>query len=125
MIAPLLVALALVQAPLTATDQPWPPAGVARMGAGIKAPEIVKERKPGYTAAAMDAKIQGSVILEAVVLTNGRVGEVRVKQSLDREYGLDAEAIAALKKWEFKPGMKDGVIVPVVVEVELTFTLRK
>jgi protein TonB len=48
-----------------------------------------------------------------------------VTRSLDAEYGLDQEAIAAAKKWKFKPGTRQGKPVPVLVTIELTFTLRK
>ena len=106
-------------------ERPWPPAGVYRIDKGIAAPRLVKDVKPNYPAAAMGAKIQGKVIMEAVVLTDGTVGEVRVTQSLDREFGLDDEAVRTLKLWEFKPATKDGTPVPVLVTVEMTFTLRK
>jgi protein TonB len=106
-------------------EKPWPPAGVVPPGNGVIAPRLVKDEKPRYTADAMRAKIAGSVWLEVVVLTDGKVGEVRVSQSLDRQFGLDDQAIAAVKQWEFKPGTKDGVAIPVVVKVEMTFTLRK
>ena len=38
---------------------------------------------------------------------------------------LDEEAIRTLRQWVFKPGTKDGVAVPVQIEVEMTFTLGK
>ena len=107
------------------TSKPWPPDGVSRVGKGIMSPEVIKETKPRYTAAAMDAKIQGLVEMEAIVLTDGTVGEVRVVRSLDKEFGLDEAAVAAMKKWQFKPGKRDGVAVPVMVAVEMTFTVRK
>jgi TonB family protein len=109
----------------TTSDQPWPPAGVYRPGTGVTAPRLIKEAKPGYTAEAMRAKIQGAVFLEAVVQTDGTVGEVRVTRSLDKKFGLDEECINTVKKWQFTPGTKDGVAVPVLVEVEMTFTTRK
>ena len=56
---------------------------------------------------------------------DGTVGEVRVVRSLDKRYGLDDEAVKALKQWQFTAGQKDGVAVPVVVEVEMTFTIGK
>lgn len=73
----------------------------------------------------MRAKVEGGVLLEAVVQTDGTVGEVCVKRSLDRQFGLDDEAIATVKKWKFTAGTKDGVAVPVLVEIEMTFSLRK
>ena len=107
-------------------DKPWPPPGVVAIPAdGVTAPKLVKDEKPNYTAAAMQAKIAGTVLLEVVVLADGKVGDVRVTQSLDREYGLDDQAIAAMKQWQFKPATKDGVAIPVVVKVEMTFSLRK
>jgi len=107
-------------------DQTWPPAGVVVVPAdGVIAPKLVKDVKPNYTAAAMQAKISGDVTLEAVVLADGKVGDVRVIKSLDREYGLDDQAVTAMKAWQFKPATKDGAAIPVVVKVEMTFALRK
>ena len=110
---------------LTKPEQPWPPAGVIRPTAGVTVPRLLSEVKPKYTPAAMRAKIEGTVWLEAVIEPDGKVGEVRVVRTLDREFGLDEEAINAVKKWRFEPGKKDGVAVAVLVEVEMTFTLRK
>ncbi len=97
---------------------------VYRPGEGITVPRIVKEVKPKYTPEAMEAKIQGSVRLEAVVLATGEVGDVEVIESLDKVYGLDEAAIQALKQWRFDPGTKDGKPVAVRVEVEMSFTLK-
>jgi TonB family protein len=97
---------------------------VYRPGNGVKAPKLIKETKPVYTRAAMDAKIQGTVMLDAVILEDGTVGDVVVVQSLDSEYGLDDEAVKALKQWEFEPGTKDGAPVAVRVDVEMTFKLK-
>ena len=88
----------------------------------IKTPTLLSEVKPQYTANAMRAKVGGRVKLECVVLTDGTVGDVRVAEQLHPE--LDNEAVRALRKWRFRPGMKDGVAVPVQVQVEMTFTLR-
>ena len=98
---------------------------VYRPGNGVSLPAVLKEVKPGYTQAAMDAKIQGSVWLECVVTADGDIGEVKVTRSLDEEHGLDQQAIKAAKQWKFKPGMKDGEAVAVAVTIELTFTLKK
>jgi len=100
--------------------------GVVRIGTpGVTIPRILKEARPQYTADAMRAKIQGSVVLECVVLTDGSVGDVRVVRSLDATYGLDQEAIKAAKQWKFAPGTRNGEPVPVMVSIELTFTLGK
>ena len=101
---------------LAAQDQ------VYQVGNGIKAPILSKEVKPNYTKAAMDRRVQGRVEVDAVVLKDGTVGDVTIKQSLDED--LDQEAIKATKQWRFKPGTKDGEPVNVLVQIELTFTLR-
>ena len=72
----------------------------------------------------MRAGIKGGVSLDVVVLADGSVGKVTVTKSLDTVYGLDAEAVKAVKRWRFDPGTKDGKAVPVLVEIEMTFTLR-
>jgi TonB family protein len=84
-------------------------------------PEVVWEKTPRYVFGALRAKIQGDVELQAVVLPNGRVDRVRVTTSLDKVYGLDESAMAALKEWRFKPGKLNGLPVPVVITVQLSF----
>ncbi|HXW05309.1 MAG TPA: TonB family protein [Vicinamibacterales bacterium] len=99
--------------------------GAYRPGNGITPPSLLQEVRPNYTADAMRAKIQGVVTLEAVVLADGSVGPVRVTRSLDPTFGLDQEAERTVKKWRFRPGTNRlGEAVPVLVEIEMTFTLR-
>ena len=97
---------------------------VEKPGNGVTLPRIVREVKPEYTIEAKRAKIQGSVWLLVVVLKDGNVGDVAVTKSLDQVYGLDDEAVKAMKQWTFTPGMKDNKPVAVQVEVEMTFTLK-
>ena len=87
-------------------------------------PRVLREVKPQYTADAMRAKVQGTVWLECVVMPDGSVGDVRVTKSLDPIFGLDQEAIKAARGWRFAPGMRQGQPVPVLVTIELSFTLR-
>lgn len=89
---------------------------------GVTAPVLVRDVKPQYTEDARARRVQGSVELAAVVLSDGTVGELRVTKSLDTD--LDQQAIKAAKQWTFKPGTKDGKPVDVEVNIELTFTLR-
>jgi TonB family protein len=98
--------------------------GFYRPGNGVMMPRVLAEVKPSYTADAMRAKIQGVVMVEAVVREDGSVGQVQVTRSLDPTFGLDQEAIKAVRRWRFAPGTRFGQPVPVLVEIELTFTLR-
>ncbi len=98
--------------------------GVYQPGNGVTPPKLIHEVKPTYTGEAMRAKIQGLVTMEAVVLPDGSVGPVRVTRSLDDRFGLDQEAVKTVKRWRFAPGMRLGQPVPVLVEIEMQFTLR-
>jgi periplasmic protein TonB len=100
---------------------------VAAVGAQQNAttmPVLVKDVKPEYTREAREARIQGNVMLDAVVLKDGTVGDVTVTKSLDKEHGLDDQAVKAMKQWQFKPGTKDGKPADVRISVEMSFTLK-
>jgi protein TonB len=84
----------------------------------------VKRISPEYTPEAKAAKIQGNVMVQAVVLADGTVGEVSLIKSLDAKLRLDRQAVAAAKQWLFKPATKDGKPVAVRIRIELTFTLK-
>ena len=84
----------------------------------------VREVKPSYTAEAMRAHVQGAVMVEAIVREDGSVGQVRIVRSLARAFGLDEEALRAVRNWRFRPGKREGQNVAVIVEIELMFTLR-
>lgn len=89
-------------------------------------PELLKEVRPEYTPEGRAAGIEGRVLLSAEVLTDGTVGEVQVVRPLDEnKYGLDQEAVKAMKQWVFKPAMKDGEAVRMVVYVDMGFSLKE
>jgi protein TonB len=98
--------------------------GAYRPGNGVDIPRLLREVKPQYTAQAMRAKIQGTVLLECVVQTDGTVGNMKVVRSLDAAFGLDQEAMKAARQWQFAPGTRFGQPVPVLVTIEIAFTLR-
>ncbi len=98
--------------------------GVYRPGNGVTLPRVLHEERPQYTSDAMRAKVQGTVLLECVVRPDGSVGDVQVIRSLDPTFGLDQQAVAAARKWRFAPGTRLGEPVPVLITIELTFTLR-
>ena len=99
--------------------------GVARpRDPGVTAPKLRASAKPGYTPAAMQARIQGAVVLDCVVEADGTVGDVRVVKSLDQVHGLDSEAVKAARLYLFEPGTKAGKPIPVVVSLSINFSLR-
>ena len=98
--------------------------GAQPVGGDIMSPVLVTKVQPQYTSAAMVAKLQGAVVLEAVVKADGSVGALRVQKSLDSKLGLDEAAIEAAKQWTFKPGTRRGQPVDVIVTLVLEFRLH-
>jgi TonB family protein len=97
---------------------------VYRTGNGVSVPSVVTEVKATYTPEARAARIQGTVIVEVVVRTDGTVrDDLKVLRALDPKFGLDKQAIKACKQWKFTPAMKDGKPVAVRVWIQQTFTL--
>lgn len=97
--------------------------GMAGTG-GIDVPQRIMEVRPQYTPEAMRAKVQGPVVLEAILDVTGKVTDVRVVKSLDRIFGLDESARRAAYATPFRPCRKAGTPVACVVVFELQFTLR-
>jgi TonB family protein len=97
--------------------------GMYRPGGAVTAPRLINEVKPKYTNEALRDKIQGTVVLELIVTSDGRPSQIRVVRSLDRG-GLDAEALSAVAQWRFEPGRLAGAPVDVLVTIMLDFSVR-
>ncbi len=95
--------------------------GAYRIGSGVEPPQLRRRVTPEYTDDALARKIEGIVILEVIILKNGRVGPARIIRSLDA--GLDAQAVAAVLEWTFLPGRYRGEAVDVLAEIEVEFRL--
>jgi TonB family protein len=105
---------------------PWVRDGVTlgtpvRVGGGVAPPTKVKDVKAVYPQVAQAAKVQGVVVLEAVIGPEGRVDQLRVLRGIPL---LDQAAMDAVKEWEFTPTMMNGVAVPVIVAITVNFTLK-
>lgn len=97
--------------------------GVFNVGGGVSQPQILFRTIPKYTDDAIKAKVQGVVLLQAVIRKNGRADSFKVIRALG--YGLEESAIQEIaSKWRFKPGTKDGREVDVLATIEVTFNLR-
>jgi TonB family protein len=88
----------------------------------VSPPRALYGPRPDYTEQARQARLQGSVVLAAVIENDGRVGDVRVLQSLGM--GLDEKAIAAVRQWKFAAATKDGKPVAVTTKITLNFHLE-
>ncbi len=98
--------------------------GLMGPGSGAEPPTLLRGLDPKYTTEAMRAKLQGVVVLEALVSASGAVKDVRVKKSLDAVHGLDQEAIRTARQWLFRPARFQGKPVAYLVEIQMTFNLR-
>ena len=94
---------------------------IYRIGEGVTPPTLIYKREPAYSEAARNAKLQGTVLLSAIVRKDGSLESVKVLRGLG--LGLDKKAIAALMTWRFRPGMKGGRPVDVAVNIEVNFRL--
>jgi len=88
---------------------------------GVTAPVVLYKIEPEYTDEARKARIQGTVILELQVDTDGRPQHIQVRQSLG--LGLDERAVEAVRQWKFRPGQLNGHPVVTVALVQVSFRL--
>ena|SRR5437868_8149833 len=95
---------------------------LARAGfGGVTVPRAVYSPDPEYSDAARRAKVQGTVLLWAVVGADGRIHDVKVMRALGM--GLDEKAMEAVRTWKFDPARKDGQAVAVQLHIEVEFRL--
>jgi protein TonB len=92
------------------------------VGGDVKAPIKEYAPPPQYTEIARKARIQGVVIVQAIVTKTGDVQDVKVLKGLPM--GLDTAAADAVKKWKFKPATLNGKPVDVYYNLTVNFTLQ-
>jgi protein TonB len=107
----------------TKVEPPPPPSPVApvRLSTGMQAPRKIIDVTPLYPAMARTARVEGVVILEAVIDAEGRVESVRVLRSIPL---LDQAAMDAVRQWKFTPTRLNGMPVPIVMTVTVNFKLQ-
>ena len=96
------------------------PTGIQRVGGDVAPPRVLTRVAPVYTERARLARVQGIVIVEAVVDEHGDVSNVRVLKGLPD--GLDTAAVDAVKQWKFAPATLYGK--PVAVYFILTVNFK-
>lgn len=93
-----------------------------RVGGEVKAPVLLQKIDPTYPEAARKARMEGVVILEAIITASGSVEEVKVLKSVNPL--LDASAVRAVGQWRYKPATLNGRAVRVYLTVTVTFNLH-
>ena len=99
--------------------------GVSGSRAGFRGavtePVLLFKAEPEYSEEARKAKLQGSVMIRAEIDARGQIQNIVIAQGLG--LGLDERAVEAVKKWRFKPGMRNGKPVPTNTLIQVSFRL--
>jgi len=93
-----------------------------RVGGDIRVPAKVRDVAPVYPPLATAARVQGPVVLQCVITTEGRVSEIVVVSGHPL---LREAAAAAVRGWRYRPTLLNGEPVSVVLTVTVTFSLRQ
>ena len=93
-----------------------------RVGGSIRPPQKIHEVAPVYPPIAQAARVQGIVIIEASIGPDGRVSDARVLRSVPL---LDQAALDAVRQWTYTPTLLNGVPVPVIMTVTVSFALTR
>jgi protein TonB len=117
----------LTPAPLEVAPPPPPPApvikstGPVRIGGGVQAGNLIHEVRPVYPRFAQQTRVQGVVVLEAVIARDGSVKSLRV---ISGHPLLNQAAVDAVQQWLYRPTLLNGDPVEVATTIIVTFTLR-
>lgn len=96
--------------------------GVYQIGGGVSAPVAIFTPEAEFSDEARRAKYQGVCLISLIVDAQGNPQDPRVIRALGM--GLDEKALEAVRKYKFKPAMKDGrTPVPVRITIEVNFRL--
>ena len=93
-----------------------------RVGVQIEAPRKIRHVDPVYPELAKVAGVAGIVILECVIDREGDIAEVRV---LKGHALLNRAAVDAVREWTYRPSLRNGVPVPVIMTVTVRFEMRR
>jgi protein TonB len=92
-----------------------------RLHQGIQAPRKIVDVAPKYPALARDSHVEGIVILDVIIDEAGVVKSTRVLRSVPF---LDRAAVDAVQQWRFTPARLNGVAIPIVMTVTVSFRLQ-
>jgi len=101
---------------------PPPPPQRLRVGGNVAQASLVSQVKPVYPPLAKQARIQGVVLLEAVISKDGAIDNLRV---ISGHPLLTQAAIDAVKQWRYKPTLLNGEPVEVVTTITVNFAFSQ
>jgi TonB family protein len=111
--------------PFTGFDETFEAAAArltpVRVGGNVRQPTKTRDVKPVYPAEAQNARVQGVVVIEAIVDPSGAIANARVLRSIPM---LDQAALGAVSAWHFTPTELNGAAVSVIMTVTVNFSLQ-
>ena len=115
-----------LSAPLPPPPPPPPPVpaelqNAIRVGGNVPQPQKTRHVNPAFPPIAQSARVQGVVIVEAILDREGKVGYSKILRSIPL---LDQAALDAVNQWEFTPTLLNGAPVPVIMTVTVNFALQ-
>jgi len=108
--------------PVAAAQAEPPEKRVYRVGGQVRPPMLIHEVKPLYPALARQARIQGTVRLEAVITREGLIESLRLHGGHPL---LAPAALDAVRQWRYRPATLNGHPVDVALSIDVHFTLSR
>jgi protein TonB len=99
---------------------PPPPPERVRVGGQVQSARLVNQARPVYPPLARQARVQGTVRLEAVINKDGVIEELKV---ISGHPLLVQAALDAVQQWRYQPTLLNGVAVEVITTIDVNFTL--
>jgi len=108
--------------PAPAKTPPAPEQRVYRVGGAVQSPMLLQEVRPAYPPLARQARIAGTVRLEAVIAKDGMIQSLRL---LSGHPLLAPAALDAVRQWRYRPATLNSQPVDVALSIEVTFMLSQ
>lgn len=108
---------------VTGANVPPPPREAPkriRVGGSVQQAQLISQIRPGYPPLAKQARIQGTVRLQAIIAKDGSVVQLEI---ISGHPLLQQSALQAVSQWRYKPTLLNGEPVEVVTTVDVVFTL--
>ncbi|HEX9198826.1 MAG TPA: energy transducer TonB [Acidobacteriaceae bacterium] len=98
-------------------------AGAVRVGSGTMAGKILTQVQPVYPQIAKDNRVSGVVVMHAIIGRDGRIEMLHLVSTPDPNLAI--AAIAAVRKWTYKPYTLNGVPTEVETTINVNFTFGR
>jgi periplasmic protein TonB len=107
--------------PMVEIARPAPASKPRKVSVGVMDASLIRRVTPEYPSIAKTIRLSGSVLLRAVIGTDGEVHEAEV---LSGNPILAAAALAAVRQWRYRPTLLDGQAVEVETQITVNFVLQ-